>query len=180
MPKQGRRRRPRGTYIKGNVDEQLALSTLGAKTLISAVFDEVLAETARISSLVASWSMQEFTVASGDGPITVGIAHSDYTDIEIEQFIENAGSWNLGSKVQNEISKRLIRKVGTFRASGPGGSSFDPTVLNLGNPITTKLNWRMITGDSLKLWAYNMGSSALATTDPQVFVQGHVNIWQGS
>ncbi len=175
--KRGRRKRNFGNYIKGNVNEELPLGTLASKTLVRAIFDNAVTEVTRISSLVASWAMQEFTVASGDGPILVGIAHSDYSAAEIEEFIEQTAGWQAFDLVQKEISSRLIRTIGTFRASGPGGSSFDPTVLNDGLPIKTKLNWKLGTGQSLALWAYNLDTSALATTVPIVFVDGHANLW---
>ncbi len=173
-----KRRFPQGKYIKGNVDELLALGTLAGRTLVGQVFDESLSEPGRISSIVATWSQQGFTAAVDDGPIMVGYAHSDYSGAEIEAVIENTGSWDLGDKVAQEIGKRLIRIVGVFRTTGPGGSSFDATVLNKGLPIKTKLNWQLNTGDTLTVWGYNLGSSALATTDPQINVEGHANIWQ--
>ncbi len=164
-------------YLKGNVDEELSLGTLAAVTLVGQDFDEVLAERSILTSLVATWAMQEFTPIAGVGPITVGIAHSDYTDVEIEQFIENTGSWNPASKVQSkEIGSRLIRKVGTFFPRGTGASN-QPDPLNDGRPIKTKLNWTLITGSTLKVWAYNEGSGAIATTVPIVSLQGHVNMF---
>ena len=136
--------------------------------------DETVEERTRCSSLDATWSMSNFTPAQGDGPILVGVAHSDYTAAEIEEVIENTGSWTEGSKVEQEIAKRLVRVIGTLR-SLTGATEND--VLNDGKPIKTKLNWILNSGDTLKIWAYNIGGSALATTDPEVNVFGHANLW---
>ncbi len=162
-------------YLKGTVDETLALSTLAAKTLVSTILDDTVTEKTRISSIEASWSMSEFTIAAGDGPIVVGVAHSDYTDAEIEAVIETTGSWSQGDKVQQEIANRLVRIVGVMEAAA--GGTIGAAVLNDGNPIKTKLNWSLITGQTLKLWAYNTGTSALATSDPQVKIYGHANLF---
>ncbi len=155
--------------MKGNVDEVLALGTLAAATLISADFDEVVEEKMLVSSIVSTYSLRELTAASGAGPIVVGVAHSDYTDAEIEAWLETTDSWDQGDLVQGkEVRNRLIRRIGIFGSSG---------VLNDGKPIKTRLNWLLRTGQTLSVWGYNRGASALATTDPQIVLEGHVNLW---
>ncbi len=165
-----------GRYIRGTVDENLALGTLGAQALVKLDFDETVNERTLVSSIIATYAMQDFTLAAGDGPILVGVAHSDYSAAEIEAVIESTGSWNEGDKVAQEVAKRLVRKIGIFPSVGGAGASA-PAVLNDGKPIRTKLNWILLQGQTLTLWAYNLGTSPLATTDPQVSVQGHANLW---
>ncbi len=169
-----RRRRSMANYVKGGIDDELQLGTLGGRTLVSIVTDETMIEKGFISSLVATWSLTEFTTASDDGPILCGVAHSDYSDAEIEAFIENANSWNIGDKINQEIAKRLVRVIGTFRATP--SATLGAAVLNDGKPIKTKLNWTLITGAGLRFWGYNLGSSALST-GAKMFVQGHANIF---
>ncbi len=165
-----------GKYLKGNVNETLTLGTLAALTLISAPMDETVNERTFVSSLVAAWILTKFTPGADDGPIMVGVAHSDYSDAEIEEYIENIGSWNEGDLVNTrEISKRLIRKVGVFRWRATDVNDF--ALLAGGGKITTKLKWILNQGQTIRIWAYNMGSSALATTSPVVFTEGHVNLW---
>ncbi len=104
----------------------------------------------------------------------VGVAHPDYTSAEIEEWIENLGSWEEANMVQQEIGRRRIRRVGVFEDPD------DPTsavVLNDGKPIRTKCGWMLTTGQGLRMWAYNMGLVALATTDPNVHIEGHCNLW---
>ncbi len=163
-----------GKYIRGDVDESLALGGLAPKDVTADVFNETVIERALISSLVATYSMSNFTVATNSGPIMVGIAHSDYTAAEVEEFIENAGSWDEGDKLAQEIGKRQIRIIGVFRQVG---QSLGATTLNEGLEIKTKLNWILNTADTLKLWVYNLGSAAVATTTPVVHCFGNANLW---
>ncbi len=172
-----RRGRSMRNYLRGRVNETLALSTLAGTTLISDIFDDLPTERTFVASIVAVWSMINFTPAASDGPILVGLAHSDYSDAEIEAVIENTGSWDSGDKVQSrEIAKRLVRSVGVFGGMGVSADEVAMT-LNDGKPIKTKLNWTLAGGQGLRLWAYNLGSSALATTSPIVHLDGHANIW---
>ncbi len=165
-----------GRYIRGNIDEEVVLSTLAARTLIAEIFDETVIERTLVASIESTYALKDIVVAVDDGPITVGVAHSDYTDAEIEAVIENTGSWNEGNKVQQEVSKRLVRVIGTFpitQAATEGAQTF---VLNEGMKIKTKLNWILTTGQSLRLFVYNGGSSAL-TGSASVFMYGHANLF---
>ncbi len=175
MARHGRRKKFR-KYIRGSVDEKLSLGTLGATSLISDIFDDTVTEKAWISSVNAAWSMQGWTQGLDDGPIMVGLAHSDYTDAEIEAVIENTGSWDEGDLVQQEISRRKVRVVGIFPTPHPDSANV-AVVLNDGKKILTKCGWMLQSGKSLRVWGYNMGASALATTDPDVNVQGFANLW---
>ncbi len=168
------RRRRMGRYIRGAVDESMLLGTLGAKTLTIAVFGDTVSERTLITSIVARYSLTEFTKSTGDGPILVGISHSDYSSTEVEEWIESTGSWKEADLVQREIGSRKIRMVGVF--DNPVDEAA-VSVLNDGKMIKTKLNWILTQGQSLDLWAYNMGTSPLATTSPRVQVMGHVNLF---
>ncbi len=164
-------------YLKGTLDETMDLATLGAKVVVSQSSTGVLEEKAWLSSIKATWSMDDFTPATDDGPITVGVAHHSYSSAEIEEWVENdTGSWKEGSIVQQEVARRRIRQVGTFETSR-GASAAGISVLNDGKPIRTKCGWQLQTSDGLRIWAYNQGASALATTAPNVLVQGHANLW---
>ncbi len=171
--RKGGRRSMRG-YLKGNVDEELSLGTLATKTLVADTWDESPEETTLISSIVLTWSLDNIT--DGQGPIIFGVAHSDYSDSEIEAVIENLASWDQGSKVEQEIAKRLVRQIGQFTSST--ASAVDDVTFNEGRPMKTKLNWRLNTGDTLKMWAYNISASNLSTTVPVMRANGHANLWQ--
>lgn len=169
-----RRRRRRRAYIKGNVENQLALSTLAASTLLSGTFADAVEEKAFVSSIVATWALDNVTFAAGQGPVIVGIAHSDYTDSEIEQTLEQDTSWAQGDLISKEIAQRKVRRVGVFRSRT---TDLQIAVLNDGRPIRTKLKWVLTTGQTLKFWAYNQGTNALSVSSPQLHIFGYVNIW---
>ncbi len=166
-----KRKRPMGRYIRGNVDEELTIAGLTTRDVASVAFDETVNERTRVTSLVARYSIDDFTVIANAGPILVGIAHSDYSAAEIEEWIENTGSWNEGDLVAQEIGKRKIRQVGIFDASVGGD------VLNDGKAIKTKLNWILLQAQTLQVWAYNLGGASVATTTPSIHVEGHANLF---
>ncbi len=169
-----KKRRKFRRYIRGNVDENLALGTLGPAALAVVDFDETVNERTFVSSADISWSLSNYTPSEGDGPIVVGLAHGDYTSAEILEFIQNTGSWNEGLLVEQEIGRRKIKIVGQFDI--PGAASLG-AVLNDGKPIKTRLKWILNQGETLQYWGYNQGTSALATTDPDVRISGAVHLW---
>ncbi len=162
-------------YLRGNIDHKLLLSTLGANTLIGSLVADTVVDTTWMSSVKATWAIGDFTNAVGDGPITVGIAHSDYTDAEVEAFVENiTGSWDAADLVSQEIARRKIRVVGTFQSVGVAATTLE--VLNDGNQITTKAGWMLSEGQTVRIWAYNAGDSSL-TDGTRLHVNGHANLW---
>ncbi len=150
-----RARRRRTKILKGIVDENMSLGTLANTTLIAAAFDESVNERSFLISMEATWHMQD--ISTSGGPVTVGVAHADYSAAEIEQWIENTGSWNEGNLVQQEISMRKIRQVGVFAMNDSDES------LNDGLLIKTPLRWIVNQGQGLSLWAYNDSGAALTT-----------------
>ncbi len=165
---------PRG-YIRGAINNSLNLTTLAALTVVTDANDDAVKEMAWCSSIVCRWSLQNLTPGSGDGPILAGFCHSDYTDAEIEAFIEQDTSWDSGDMVSREIGKRKIRLVGVFDTPRDALSAI---VLNDGKPIRSKVGWMLNTDKTIKWFAYNLGSSALATTVPALDIYGHANLWE--
>ncbi len=174
MARKPRPRKRMGRYLRGTVDERLSMASLAGLTAVGAIFDSVVNERTLVSSLVAIWSIGGYTKATNTGPILCGVAHSDYTDTEIEEWIEQTGSWNEGDLVAQEVGSRKIRRVGIFEVADVES---DEVVLNDGKAIKTKLNWILLQGQSLKHWAYNAGSVAVGTTTPIMKTQGHVNLF---
>ncbi len=173
LARKGKGRRKMGRYIRGNVDETVALGTLAARTLVAQAFDDTVTERTLLSSLVASWSLSHGTAGDNVGPILVGVAHSDYSAAEIEAWVENSQGWQEGDQIAREVGQRKVRIAGTLGVGGAGVTE----VLNNGNKIKMKLNWILNAGQTLDLWAYNLGSSAMLTTDADVHVEGHANLW---
>ena len=174
MAKHSKRRKFR-RYLKGAIDHTLSLGTLNSKVVISTNMGDTVNERTYVSSIRALWSLDNLTGNVSDGPILVGVAHSDYTSTEIEEWLETSNSWNEGDLVQQEVAKRKIRRVGIFNKEDIIPA--DAVVLNDGKPINTKCGWILLQGQTLKVWAYNLGASNLETTSPNVFVNGHANLW---
>ncbi len=155
MVKHRRSTRKRTRLIKGNIDESNALATLANNTLTSSVFGDVVQERTFAISMEATWLLRDQTAL--EGGVLVGVAHSNYTDAEIEAYIENTGSWDEGDLSNQEIAKRKIRIIGTFGALG------QDVALNEGQPIKTKLGFVLNQGATLTSWAYNRTGAALTT-----------------
>ncbi len=161
-------------YLKGKVNMSFNITTLASKDVASQAVADTVSERAWVSSVRAVWSLSEFTPGNDIGPILVGVAHSDYTAAEIEQWVENAGSWTEGNKVEQEIARRYIRQVGVFETPDDAADSVS---LNVGKAITTKCGWILNAGQTCSVWAYNQGTAAVGTTVPQINIDGHFNIW---
>ncbi len=103
--------------------------------------------------LVAGWS----NVAVIDGGLMFGVAHSDYTDTEIEECIESTTSISPGDKIANEKANRLVRIIGMMTPAGTTGNG--EAIHNDGRPTTTKLNWAIPIGKQVKMWVYNTSNA---------------------
>jgi len=161
-------------YIKGRIDKLLTLGTLGPEAVVSDTINDSLEERAWLSSIKCTWALIDFSPGTQDGPLWVGVAHSDYTSAEIEAWIEQASSWKSGDKVAGEVRRRLIRQVGVFANLSPSAAGAD--ALNDGRPIHTKCGWMLTTGQSIRFWAYNSGTGTLST-GAIIHINGHANLW---
>ncbi len=170
----GRGRRSMSTYIKGPIDLKIDGGTLAAGTAILGA-TQTVTETTLITSVVATYGFSGFTGGDNIGPVSVGVAHSDYTLSEVEAFLEQTSGWQQGNLVSREIAARKIRRIGMFVVEA--ASAGEAAVLNDGRPIKTKLNWLVMTGQGLNFYIYNHGTAAFATTDPQMEVDGHANLF---
>ncbi len=169
-----RRRKNFSKYVKGAIDTDLSLTTLAAKTPVSETTNQTVVDTARVSTIEAVYTLADFTPGANIGPIAFGVMHSDYTDAELEAWLESSGSWDLGNMVERENRSRRIRQIGVFNS--PTLAS-DSSRHNDGRMTKTKLNWVLTEGDGLSFWCYNLGNQPVATTVPNFNVLGHANIW---
>ncbi len=160
-------------YVRGKIEVDLSLGSLAASVVIGENFANTVTETTWCTSVKSSYALSNYTQNAGDGPVTVGIAHSDYTDSEIEEWVELVGGWDVGNLVAQEINKRKIRQVGVFDAPL---TTADISRLADGRMIRTKCGWMLNSGDTLKVWCFNQGASAL-TSGGVVHLSGHANLW---
>ncbi len=143
---------------------ELNLSTLASDTAIVVVVTPAATDTYRVRSAKMVWNLNGLT--AGEGPLTVGYAHSDYTVPEIKECLEATTSINLGDKIAQERANRLIRIVGSVDS--------EDSRLNDGRPVITKLNWKIAIGSTLNIFAFNE-STATLTTGSSLKISG--NLW---
>ncbi len=105
-------------------------------------------------------------LTANDGPIVIGLAHSDYTVTEIKEALEASTAIDAGNLIAQERANRKVRIIGTMNEVRES--------LNDGQPISTKLNWLMTIGKTVNLFAYNDGA-ALLTTGAVVALNG--DLW---
>ncbi len=129
------------------------LGTLASDTALTQTLTGTSANAYRAISVIASWGVVGLT--DGDGPIHVGLAHSDYSVTEIKECIESQASIDQGDKVANERADRLVRTLGQC--------SFGQPQLNDGKPMKTRLNWLIGIGDSVNMFSWNEGTGSLTT-----------------
>lgn len=143
------------------------MGALGTGAGIRQALPDTVEEKTWISSIKCIHAYTDFTAATDSGPIIVGVAHSDYTLAEIEEWIENTESWSESDLRQQEIAKRKIRRIGKFTKGG---------FLNDGKPITTKCGWMLTTGQNVAMWVWNTGAAAIVDGSDWT-VDGHANLW---
>ncbi len=159
----------RWTQNDANVPFQAekALGTLGNLTAIVGALVDASDNEYRALSVRSTWSIRDLTV--GEGPITVGYAHGDYTATEIKECLEAGAAMTRNDKVAAEQANRLVRVVGVFSGVGT-----DET-LNDGKEITTCLNWVIPDGGAINQFAYNHSGAALAG-GAEVIQQGKLRL----
>ncbi len=167
-----RSRRKFRRYLKGRIDFELALLTLVGNKVLKGDETNVLSESAWLTSVKVTFALKDLDPQPGDGPIVVGVAHSDYTAAEIEEWVEEGGSWDQGDMVSREKNRRKIREVGVFPVNLVTGTN----VLNDGRVMRVKCGWNLRTGQTIAFWVYNSGSGALVSGS-NLHVNGHANLW---
>ncbi len=163
------KRRPRKRRFnlrRVRVTTEQALATLGTDTALVASSSGASDGTYRAVTMKMTWLLSSMT--QGEGPITVGYAHSDYTVTEIKECLEANAAVSIGDKGAQERANRLVRVVGTLRGD-PNGSS-----LNDSKPISTKLNWLINIGKQVNIFMYNESQSSLTTG---AFLNVAGNMW---
>ncbi len=147
------RKRSRKGFMVWPVQVQLALSTLGGGTVISAAL-LTLDEDAFFISADLSWSMRDHTAT--EGPIVVGLAHGDLAVAEIAEAIV-ASPTHPGDIIAMERARRPVRNVGQL----PGLNTEE--VLNHGDVKRSPIKFRVDDTTTLNIWAQNQSGASLTT-----------------
>ncbi len=159
MAKKPQRRRRQFNLRKVHITPAQALSTLAGVTVLTTGLTGTADGAYRCVSVKGIHSILGLT--AGEGPVTVGFAHGDYSVTEIKEAIESALSISVGDKLAQEKANRLVRVIGEISAAEP--------MLNEGMPVSTKLNWFIPIGKVISLFAYNNNSGTLTTGAIQNF-----------
>ncbi len=152
----------------------VAVGALASGDVISGAFTTASVESYRLKSINLSYSWTEIQALIDDG-FEFGVAHSDYTAAEIEECLEATEAIDLGDKIAQEKTNRLVRTIGRINSgnlvtAGSGSSQF-----NDGRLRKTKLNWLMTTGKTLNIWVRN-SSGVIWTTGSFVQAIGQMYI----
>ncbi len=137
-----------------NVSESLALLTLADDAVLGVDTDPFGREFYAISADLY-WGVRNHT--AGEGPIIVGIAHNDYTDVEVAENLNLTGMEDPGDQIAKEQGRRLVRRAGQF-----AGQTTDE-VLNDGKPMRVRIGFVITDGFSLAFWAQNKNGGSLTT-----------------
>ncbi len=132
---------------------EVALGSLLTDTVIANTMVPAAVSSYRCVTTKGTWTLSALT--AGEGPITVGISHGDYSVTEIKEALEANSAIDPGDMTEQERANRKVRVIGTM--TGANAS------LNDGRPIKTKLNWFIGVGSHINFWAYNESVSTLTT-----------------
>ncbi len=155
-------------FVAIPVNASLTLSTLANNTVLSGGLLGTLTEDFFVISADLQWTIRDLAV--GEDPITVGLAHGDYTVGEILEALD-VTFLGPGTKIEQERSRRLIRRVGAFMGiiASPGGQH-----LNDGKSIKTKCKFVIQNGKDLNAYAVNRSGVANLATGAIVQIFGTV------
>ncbi len=145
---------------KVKVNSGIAVGALAAADVTAAAVTAAAADKLRFISVIASYTWTDVQQITDDACV-FGFAHSDYSAAQIEECLEATGGIDLGDKLAQEKTNRLVREIGTFSSvTSALGSGVQ---FNDGKPVKTKLNWLMSAGDTLNMWARNASGVVYVT-----------------
>ncbi len=149
------------------ISSTVALAALAPADVVAGAIGGTADMPLRIVStrLTFSW----IDKAAIDGAAEFGLAHGDYTAAEIEECLEATTSMAMGDKIARERANRLVRVLGTITGNQVTAGGEAPA--NNGNPIKTKLNWLIPSGENISAWIKN-SSGVVYTTGSSLSVLG--------
>ena len=146
----------------------VVLSTLAEGVLVKVGLtgDQDFLQDAFVISAKINMSIRGLT--AGEGPLQVGLAHSDLTVTEIGESLD-ANLLEPDNIIQKERARRPVRRVGYF----PGAAATE--VLNNGVPIHQIIKMVVNSGHRIVGWIRNQ-SGATLTTGAVFELQGVLSI----
>jgi len=152
MPRKGRKG---ARLIVLPFEKQLTVGALASQTVIKddlaqVLLDDVYAISADVYVAVANHTVNE-------GPIEVGLCHSDYSGAEVEEYLEVTDSWDFSNQTEQEKRRRKVRRIGFLDGAGITEK------LNDGVKTRVPLKFPLQEGMTLGVWAFNKDSTVLTT-----------------
>ncbi len=163
MAKHQKRRRRRSPVKALKIDHQLGVGAPINGAVSSTVLANTVVDKLWLMSMTNQIALRDNT--PGEGPLYLGVCHSDYSDAEIFEWFMSQGSWDEGDLVAVEQSKRKCRIIGMF----PGLLADE--LIEDGAASKTKLGWTVADGDTLNFFTINEGG-ATRTTGGIVEIKG--------
>ncbi len=164
-----RSRRRSSKFYVAKVAGEMSLGALAPGVVTKGNLSDNSDQELFIISADLLWSAKD--VVADEGPITFGLAHSDYTAAEIEEWFEIANGFVTGDKISRERANRQIREIGNMFFQLPDGQA---TVrFNDGRVKRTKLGWSIAEGQTIAMWARNNDGTIL-TTGTELLASGKV------
>ncbi len=158
MSKRARKRDK--NFVAISFEGQLALGTLSNAIVISGgIFGAVFGEDIFVVSADLLFTLRDLT--GGEGPIKVGLAHSDLSVTEINEAI-TVELTDPDDIITKERLSRPVRTVGIF-TSDTAASGGQTNRLEDGTKIRQKLMFSIGDGFTLDMWAKNQSGATLTT-----------------
>ncbi len=166
---QHRRKKRSWQSIEIDVDIDIGTAGLAAKDLVAALMSETADDNFIATSVSATYTLtlEQAAQPNSLSNIAIGLAKSDYSAAEVETWIENSTGFKRADLVAQEISRRMIKNIGTFMPVSVTAAELVSTVLNDGLPIKTRLNWRIVEDTTLLFWVYNGGENNVVISGNQ-------------
>ncbi len=136
-----------------------SVSVVGGTTANGAVAAGAISNTVddRVWAMSLSGTFGSRSVTPGEGPIVIGVAHSDYSAAEIEECLEAQASWDQSDLVARERARRKVRTIGIFANEAAANTLFD------GREKKVKLGFMLEPGMTLDFWIWNKSGATLTT-----------------
>ncbi len=158
-----KRRSRKGGLKVARFDAQVALSTLGAATIILGDMLGTINNEHYAISMDAYVSVQDHTAA--EGPLDVGVAHGDYTTTEVGEWFNSTNLIGGTDQVQKEHNRRKCRDIGRLSGLSTQEILFD------GGAKRVRLGFMVEDGATMNIFVFNRDDDAL-TTGTTVLVSG--------
>ncbi len=155
-------RKNRG-FVAIPVQGSLPLLTLADQAVLTAdLFSAALTEDLFVISSEITSQIRGVTAGEGD-PSTLVLAHGDYTDAQIAEAL-TVKLLGPGNKIEQERSRRLVRKLGVFQGSNVNVET-ELKMIGKGGAPNPKTNVKFVieSAKTMKIGIQNRSGGAFTT-----------------